>query len=321
MSKLYAVGEALIDFIPSKRDAKLKEVTQFSPQVGGAPTNVASCVARLGGDAAIITQVGDDAFGEKITDKLNGVGVDTQYMKQTTQANTALAFVSLTADGERDFAFYRKPSADMLLEADQLSELSFDETDILHFCSVDLVDCPMKMTHRVLIDRMIEANGTVVFDPNLRFPLWDDLDALHHTVLEFIPKAHIVKISDEELEFITRIKDKEHAIASLFRGNVEAVIYTEGKAGASLYTKEGLIAQQSGYPVKVLDTTGAGDAFIGAINYQLLTQGKQTLFEEGKEYLRFANAVGALTTTAYGAIESLPTQAQTKMLMRGESHE
>mgnify|MGYP002722689877 FL=1 len=236
MNKLYAVGEALIDFIPSERDAKLKEVTQFSPQVGGAPTNVASCVAKLGGDAAVVTQVGDDAFGEKIEDKLKDVGVDTQYLKQTSTANTALAFVSLTAAGERDFAFYRKPSADMLLEADQLTDLSFDETDILHFCSVDLVDCPMKATHRMLIDQMLEAKGTVVFDPNLRFPLWDDLDALHHTVLEFIPKAHIVKISDEELEFITRIKDKQAAIDSLFKGNVEAVIYTEGKAGAALYT-------------------------------------------------------------------------------------
>ena len=126
MNKLYAVGEALIDFIPSERDAKLKEVTQFSPQVGGAPTNVASCVAKLGGDAAVVTQVGDDAFGEKIEDKLKDVGVDTQYLKQTSTANTALAFVSLTAAGERDFAFYRKPSADMLLEADQLTDLSFD---------------------------------------------------------------------------------------------------------------------------------------------------------------------------------------------------
>ncbi|PTI99294.1 carbohydrate kinase family protein [Staphylococcus simulans] len=318
MNKLYAVGEALIDFIPSERDAKLKEVTQFSPQVGGAPTNVASCVAKLGGNAAVVTQVGDDAFGEKIEDKLKDVGVDTQYLKQTSTANTALVFVSLTVAGERDFAFYRKPSADMLLEADQLTDLSFDETDILHFCSVDLVDCPMKATHRMLIDQMLEAKGTVVFDPNLRFPLWDDLDALHHTVLEFIPKAHIVKISDEELEFITRLKDKQAAIDSLFKGNVEAVIYTEGKAGAALYTKEGLIAQETGFNVEVLDTTGAGDAFIGAINYQLLTHGKHKLFEESHHFLKFANAVGALTTTAYGAIESLPTKTQTTTFMRGE---
>ncbi|MHD0397802.1 carbohydrate kinase family protein [Staphylococcus simulans] len=318
MNTLYAVGEALIDLIPGERDAKLKEVTQFSPQVGGAPTNVVSCVAKLGGKAAVLTQVGDDAFGEKIIDKLNDVGVDTQHLKQTTEANTALAFVSLTAAGERDFAFYRKPSADMLLEAEQLTGLSFDETDILHFCSVDLVDCPMKATHRVLIDQMLEVGGTVVFDPNLRFPLWDDLDALHHTVLEFIPKAHIVKVSDEELEFITRIQDKERAIASLFKGNVEAVIYTEGKKGAELYTKDGLLAQAPGFNVEVLDTTGAGDAFIGAINYQLLQQGKRKLFEASHEYLSFANGVGALTTTAYGAIESLPTKTQTTTFMRGE---
>lgn len=319
MNKLYAVGEALIDFIPSERDFNLKDVTQFSPQVGGAPANVASCVAKLGGNAAMITQVGNGAFGEKIIDKLGVIGVDTQYVKQTSKANTALAFVSLTAEGERDFAFYRKPSADMLLEPCEIRDIVLDETDILHFCSVDLVDYPIKEVHRVLIDKMLKVNGTVVFDPNLRFPLWEDLDALHNTVLEFVPKAHIVKISDEELAFITRIKNKEAAIASLFKGNVEAVIYTEGKAGASLYTKEGVIAQVSGFEVEALDATGAGDAFIGAINYQLLTYGKNKLFEESHQCLKFANAVGALTTTVYGAIDSLPTEQQVLTLIRGEN--
>lgn len=306
MNNLFAIGEALIDFIPNERDSKLKEVSQFQPQVGGAPTNVASCVAKLGGNASIITQVGEDAFGEKIEDTLNNIDVDTNYLMKTDKANTALAFVSLTKEGERDFAFYRKPSADMLLKTENLPELQFDSTDILHFCSVDLVESPMKQTHIGVIDKMLNADGTVIFDPNLRFPLWDSLEDLRKTVLEFIPKAHILKISDEELEFITKIKDKNEAIESLFVGNVEIIIYTEGKNGASIYTKDGKIAHENGFEVTVKDTTGAGDAFIGAIIFQLLKQDRKHLIENGNHYLRFANAVGGVTTTAYGAIESLP---------------
>lgn len=321
MNKLYAVGEALIDFIPGERDSKLKEVTQFQPQVGGAPTNVASCVAKLGGKSSIITQVGEDAFGEKIEDTLINIGVDTQHLKKTPEANTALAFVSLTKEGERDFAFYRKPSADMLLQAEDLTGLEFDSTDILHFCSVDLVDYPIKHTHVELIDKMLQAEGTVIFDPNLRFPLWDSPDALRETVLEFIPKAHILKISDEELEFISGVKDKDEAIASLFKGNVESVIYTEGKSGASIYTKEGLIANEDGFNVIVKDTTGAGDAFIGAVIYQLLNHNRNHLIEEGHQYLRFANAVGGLATTEYGAIESLPIRDEVEKFIRGELNE
>lgn len=306
MHQLYAIGEALIDFISKERDAKLKEVTQFGPQVGGAPANVASCVAKLGRHASLITQVGQDAFGEKIIDTLTEVGVDTRYILQTSQANTALAFVSLTQTGERDFAFYRKPSADMLLKAEQVQDIHFDKTDILHFCSVDLVPSAMKTTHEAIIEKMIEAQGTIVFDPNLRFPLWDSKEELKHTVRAFIPKAHVLKIADDELEFITGITDQEAAVQSLFEGNVEIVIVTQGKDGASLYTNSGKAAEHPGFNIEVKDTTGAGDAFIGAILYQLLGNNREDLAESAYDFIKFANAVGALTTMHYGAIGSLP---------------
>lgn len=316
MTQLYAIGEALIDFIPAERDTSLKEVSGFSPQVGGAPANVASGVAKLGKNAALITQLGHDAFGDKIIELLQDIGVDTKHVYQTNTANTALAFVSLSQAGERDFAFYRKPSADMLLEAQQIEHLQFESTDILHFCSVDLVESPMKQTHIAVIDKMLEANGTVVFDPNLRFPLWESKAALKQTVNDFIEKAHILKISDEELSFITGIEDEAQAIASLFRGNVEIVIYTKGKNGAALYTKEGEVASASGFNVTVQDTTGAGDAFISAMIYQLLGHSRNDLVNQAEKYLHFANAVAALTTTQYGAIESIPTLSEVEKLLK-----
>lgn len=304
MTKLYAIGEALIDFIPHTKGVALKNVAAFDTQVGGAPANVASCVAKLGKQSALLTQLGQDAFGDLIVDTLNEVGVDTSFIQRTDEANTGLAFVSLTEDGERDFAFYRKPSADMLMKD---VDGTFTSTDMLHFCSVDLIPSPMKDTHANVIQQMHDAGGTVVFDPNLRFPLWPSKEALKETVLAFLPLAHIVKVSDEELEFLTGSANVD-SIQTLFNGYTEVVIYTEGKNGASIYTKDGCIARHTGYKVNVQDTTGAGDAFIGAVIYQLLGHNAvEYIKQHADSILTFSNKVGALTTTNKGAIQSLPT--------------
>lgn len=313
MSALYAIGEALIDFIPQTKGVKLKDVKSFETKVGGAPANVAASVAKLGGKSHLISQLGVDAFGDLIIETLAETGVDTQYITRTSEANTALAFVSLTLEGERDFSFYRNPSADMLRTADGLPT-DIQPTDIMHFSSVDLIPSPMKETHHTLIQKFHEANGLVIFDPNLRFPLWPDLALLKETVQVFMPEAHILKISDEELDFITGIKDVEEAIQSLFNGKTEAVIYTEGPKGATVYFKEGNV-HVPGEVVTVEDTTGAGDAFIGAVIYQLLNSERQIEFlkENAYDFLSFANKVGAYTTTGKGAIESLPTLDELKL--------
>ncbi|MBO1198322.1 carbohydrate kinase [Staphylococcus simiae] len=311
MRRLYAIGEALIDFIPNTTNVKLKDVATFSRQVGGAPCNVACAVQKLGQQAYMITQLGNDAFGDRIIETIADIGVNVSYIKRTDEANTALAFVSLAEDGQRDFSFYRKPSADMLYHEDNIEELQLTSQDIMHFCSVDLVESPMKQAHHAMIDNMLTAKGTVVFDPNVRLPLWDDPEDCRRAILEFIPYAHIVKVSDEELEFITGIKDEDEAIQSLFKGNVEVVIYTKGKDGAVAYLKDGQTISHEGFKVTAVDTTGAGDAFIGAVISKLLasnTKDLTTLFEnEGQEILAFSNKVAAKVTTEYGAIDSLPT--------------
>lgn len=318
MRRLFAIGEALIDFIPNVTNSELKDVEQFSRQVGGAPCNVAATVQKLGGHSEMVTQLGNDAFGDIIVETIERIGVGVNHIKRTNEANTALAFVSLKEDGQRDFSFYRKPSADMLYDPSNIEDIVVTQNDILHFCSVDLVESLMKQAHLKMIEKFEKTQGTIVFDPNVRLPLWNDPEACRRAILEFIPKANVVKVSDEELEFITGIKDEAEAIQSLFKGNVAVVIYTQGPKGAQVFTNNQYNAKQHGFKVKAIDTTGAGDAFIGAVISRMLTSDiidVAQLFEnEGKNILEFGNRVAAMTTTRYGAIESLPTKEELQEL-------
>lgn len=265
---LIAIGEALIDFIPAQTGCAFDKVTSFSPKCGGAPANVCGAFTVLGGKSRFITQLGDDPFGHKIADELSSHNIDTSCISFTDKANTALAFVSLEDDGNRTFSFYRKPSADMLFSAEQVEEKWFDDAYALHFCSVSLGDFPMKDANRKAIAAAHEKGAIVSFDPNLRFPLWNDRNALYDTVWEFIPTADILKISDEELDFITKESDIEKALPKLFTGRVKLVIYTCGADGAYAFTKN-TKAFAASEKVKAADTTGAGDGFIGSFIYGL----------------------------------------------------
>ena len=311
MNKLLAIGEALIDMIPEQVNAGIAEVEKFQPIVGGAPANVCGAFVKLGGKAEMITQLGEDPFGDKIVSEFETFGIGTEYVKRTDKANTALAFVALKEDGNREFSFYRKPSADMLMAAEDIREEWFQDEYALHFCSVSLGDFPMKKAHKQAIV-YAEKNGLLIsFDPNLRKPLWSDEKALYDTVHEFIPKAHILKISDEELEFLTGKTEIEDAKEQLFVGNVEMVIYTKGSAGAECYTKKAK-AFAPCEKVKAIDTTGAGDGFIGSFLYQLF-QNKVTAkniadvtTEQMEEMLTFSNRFCGYSVQRKGAIASYP---------------
>ena len=199
----------------------------------------------------------------------------------------------------------------MLYEAQNIEDIDMGKGDILHFCSVDLVDSPMKQAHLAMVEKFEQQQGTIVFDPNVRLPLWDNEEDCRNAILTFIPKAHVIKVSDEELEFITGEHDESKAIASLFVGHVEAVIYTQGAKGASIYLKDGTVKHHEGFKVKAIDTTGAGDAFIGAVISQILTHQDMSierLFkQQGEAILHFSNLVAAKVTIKYGAIDSIPT--------------
>ncbi|WNF23554.1 carbohydrate kinase [Mesobacillus jeotgali] len=323
MTKLYSIGEVLIDFIPQQKGAALKDVVSFERAPGGAPANVAAAVAKYGHGAAMITKLGEDAFGDFLIEQLGSAGVETDKILRTREANTGLAFVSLKENGERDFSFYRKPSADLLFDEEEVKAHWFSKGDVLHFCSVDLVESPMKQAHKKAIQLMKEAGGLVSFDPNVRLPLWEKAEDCRAAILEFLPLAHIVKISDEELEFITGISHADEAIQSLFTGEVQAVVYTKGADGADLFVKDAKW-QSSGYKVEVQDTTGAGDAFIGGFLFKLLEANVtpdnlvEVLTQKQSEILQFANASGALTTAGKGAISALPEKNEVYSLINNQ---
>ena len=165
----------------------------------------------------MITQLGTDPFGDIITRTLNDAGVDTSFISYTSAANTALAFVSQTKDGKNTYSFYRNPSADMLFDASQVTGEMLDGCYALHFCSVSLGDFPMRDAHHAAVTIARRQGALISFDPNLRFMLWDDKEELKHVIWEFIPDCDIVKISDEELEFIAGTASIDEALPVLFK--------------------------------------------------------------------------------------------------------
>ena len=308
MKKVIAIGEALIDFIPHEKGRALNNVENFLRVPGGAPLNVAAAVAKLGGKSQMLTKLGQDGFGDAILNEVKPLGVDVSRISRTKEANTALAFVSLREDGERDFSFYRNPSADMLLSAEEICSEDFNERDILHFCSVSLIDAPIKEAHRRAIEIAKEKGCLISFDPNVRLPLWKQPEDCRKAILEFLPLSNIVKISDEELEFITGIKDEKEALDSLLTGDVKVIIYTKGTNGAEFITKERVIFSPS-FKVSAQDTTGAGDSFIGSLLYQV-AEGEYSSEEKVQEILTFSNATAALTVCKKGAIGALPLKEE-----------
>lgn len=312
MKKLIAIGEALIDFIPGSAGKSIQHTESFQPVVGGAPANVCGAFTRLGGESFFISQLGNDPFGDKIVEELSGQGIDCGGVKRTSQANTSLAFVALKEEGNREFSFYRKPGADMLLAKEDVMEQWFQDVYALHFCSVSLGNFPMKEAHRQAIEFAKKNKAIVSFDPNLRPALWESKEAMLAAVQEFLPMADIVKISDEEIEQITGEKVPYDGIEKLLNMGVKLVIYTMGSQGAQAYNKNGF-ATVKGIRVNAVDTTGAGDAFIGSflnslwradVKAEALSDIKAEVLEE---MLTFSNRYCAKSVLGKGAIRSYPT--------------
>lgn len=307
MKRVIAIGELLIDFVPQQKGCALREVTHFERVAGGAPANVVSAVARLGGTAAMISQVGKDAFGEYIIETLARNGVDISAVFCTEQANTGLAFVSLNASGNREFSFFRNPSADLFLNETQITSDLFEDCAALHFCSVDLVDWPIKAAHRKAIACARESGALISFDPNVRLPLWQSPAACQTAIEEFLPYADLVKLSDDEVEFVTGCKTEHEAAQKLFSKGCHMLLVTRGAKGSAVYTPQTSAFGET-LAVQVVDTTGAGDSFIGAFLYQLVRDGvtADDLADSSQQqltaYLQFAAQYASLTVQQKGAV-------------------
>lgn len=300
MSKLYSVGELLIDF-QSVGTGSLKDTVQFVKNAGGAPANVCVQAVKLGQRAAYLTKVGNDGFGEFLIETLKNEGVDTSYIRTSDKHDTSLAFVSFKEDGERQFSFYRRAAADLYFTAEDFKDVQFKARDILEFGSVALKTEEARSAHRYLIEKAQSAGALVFFDPNLRFNLWEDKEQLRGTVLEFARYADVIKVGVDELEFIMGLT-AESAVEAMFNGKLKILLVTDGGKGAKLYLADGKRFDCGGYKVKAVDTTGAGDSFFGAFIAQYMAGNGEYDY---LEMLQFACKCGAYTTTGYGAIPAM----------------
>lgn len=304
-----SIGELLVDFVPGEPGVTLAGAETFYKAAGGAPANVAAVVARLGGRSAFIGRVGDDPFGLWLRDTLQATGVDTRAVRLDPEAPTTLAFVSLAADADRDFAFYRNGTADTRLDNGDLDDGLLHEAAFLHFCSVSLSHEPARAT-TLEAARVASAAGALVsFDVNWRQPLWDDEQLARRIIRGAIDRSDILKLSTSELEFVTG-SSEPGAAAELMTGRLRFIVLSRGADGVQLITQDSITGIPA-FEVRPVDTTGAGDALAGALLFELAR--KPGLIDDSTQLLeavRKAQAVAALSTLKPGAIPSYPDAAE-----------
>ena len=310
MPEIIALGELLIDFVPTVSGVTLIEAPAFKKAPGGAPANVAVGVARLGVSSGFMGKVGEDPFGHFLAQTLSESGVDVSALRYAREARTALAFVSLKADGERDFMFYRHPSADMLYQPDEVDAAYIRSARIFHYGSISLISEPSRSATFHAIEIAQQAGLLVSYDPNLRLNLWPDEEAARQGIMMGWPRANLIKVSQEELEFLSGTQDLLAGAQRLWHSKLSLMVITHGKHGCSYVTKD-FNGEVPGFTVEPVDTTGAGDGFVagllrGLYRFPNALENEELL----RQVCRYANAVGALTTTERGAIPALPNAEQ-----------
>ena len=315
MADILCIGDLLIDFVPTVTGTGLVDAPAFTRAPGGAAANVAVGLARLGVKSAFMGKVGDDPFGHFLADTLRAEGVDVSPLRFETRARTALAFVSLRADGEREFMFYRHPSADMLFVPEEVDRAAVEAARIFHFDSISLSSPNPKATTLFAADTALAAGRLVSYDVNLRLPLWPDAETAKAGIREGLGRAQIVKLSDDELFFLTGERSAEAVRSTVWHDRLKLVALSRGREGSTLITPQG-VQDIPSFPVTAVDTTGAGDGFMAGILAGLLND-PAAVSDPGRlaAICRFANAVGALTTTVRGAIPALPTRAEVEAFL------
>jgi len=315
MPAVISHGEMLIDFVSTVNGVSLIEAPSFLKAPGGAPANVAVGLARLGVSAGFMGQVGDDAFGHFLAQTLRENNVDVAALRFSREARTMLAFVSLRVDGERDFMFYRHPSADMLYSVADVDVDYIRSARAFHFGTISLISEPARSATLQAVKMAREADLLISFDPNLRLNLWPDADAARAAMRSGWSLAHVIKVSEEELEFLSQTADLTEAARKLWHDDLRVLIITRGKAGCR-YVTAAFNGEVAGFSVTVTDTTGAGDGFVAGLLKGLLAQPDAHLDKDRLRVIcRYANAVGALTTTRRGAIPALPTAEQVEAFL------
>lgn len=331
MPDVLTIGEALIDFVSTESGLTLREAPAFKKAAGGAPANVAVGLSRLGVSSGFIGRVGDDPFGHFLAETLAAEGVDVSQLGFERKARTGLAFVSLTAEGERDFVFFRHPSADMLLSPGHINPSYIKQAQAIVYGSIGLIVEPCRSGVLKALAIARDTGVLRVYDANLRLSLWGSESEARYGLRLGLDRADVVKLSLDELEFLSGTRDLSAGMESLWAAQspqgakslqgaqspqergMRLMIVTLGALGCA-YRTAADFGQLPGHRVDTVDTTGAGDGFLAGLLAELLAAGLSFDRETVERALRFANAAGALTTTQRGAIPALPTRAQVEAL-------
>jgi fructokinase len=304
-----ALGELLIDFTENGLSPQGNPTFEANP--GGAPCNVLAMLNRLGKKTAFIGKVGGDMFGRQLSEAVKESGTDISGLVTDDSVPTTLAFVHTLKGGDREFSFIRNPGADMMLREDEVNADIITQSEIFHFGTLSSTHEGVRRATRYAIDAAKESGALISFDPNLRERLWDDLDDAKREIEYGFSKCDILKISDNEVEFMTGMTDYDKA-ADMIRSKygIKLMFVTLGKDGSRGYYGD-ITASVKGFPVNAIETTGAGDTFCGcALNY-VLEHGIDALTKDNlTELLTFAGAAAAIVTTRKGALRVMPSREE-----------
>ncbi len=311
MPKALCIGELLIDFVSTTPDVTLADAQGFVKAPGGAPANVAVGLAKLGIDAGFIGKVGADPFGDFLTETLQQTNVDTEYLIAGQDSRTTLAFVATRSDGKKDITFYRHPGADIQLSPDEIDMEYIKSAELFHYGSVSLSHSPTREATLTAIQAAKSGGAFISYDPNLRLMLWDNPDDAKYWIWEVMPYADVVKISEEEWEFVTGNLELTPGIEQILELGVKLLVVTLGEQGC-YYTNGHADGYVDGFAVEVVDTLGAGDAFVAAMLSKLMVHPNLSSLQKGQldTIMQYANAAGAIATQKVGVIPSLPTHAE-----------
>ena len=303
-----ALGELLIDF--TSNGMTLQNNPLFEANPGGAPCNVLAMLQKLGKKTAFIGKVGNDIFGKMLREKVQATGIDISGLVTDEKVNTTLAFVQTLEDGDREFSFYRNPGADMMLTEAEVDEEKIRNARIFHFGTLSMTAKGVEEATIKAIRVAKESGCILSFDPNLRPPLWSGEEKAKEKIAYGLSVCDILKISDNEIEFMTGTTDIDAGIAKIREDyNIPLIFATLGKDGSKAYYKDMCVYAEGFVNPNTIETTGAGDTFCAnALNY-VLEHGMDDLTEDNlKELLTYANAAASLITTKKGALCVMPTK-------------
>ena len=306
-----ALGELLIDFTENGQSEQGNPLLEANP--GGAPCNVLAMLQKLGKHTAFIGKVGKDMFGAQLRQAAESAGICMDYLLEDEAVHTTLAFVKTFPNGDRDFSFYREPGADMMLRADELPQEALQSARIFHFGTLSMTHPEVRFATRKAVTLAKEAEALISFDPNLRPPLWHDLEEAREQIKWGLSRCDILKIADNELEFMTGETDFDRGAAALKKRypNIRLLNVTAGAEGSYSYYGDLRVFVPGFCLGGTIETTGAGDTFCACVLNYVLENGIEELEEDRLgDMLRFANAAAYLVTTKKGAIRSMPEREQ-----------